>query len=208
MQLDASQGSRLRFSRLSSSEADREKLLEELRSVERRRTPVFTEFVSRRLAAYVTLLAGLRCGTKQPASNLSQVMMAAGPRNQKLARQLIELAGFLIQQFSAAKSTPESNRNHSGAKLSALQRRLLAIGRNKPPSKPATSVAGTAPQPPHAPAPPGRSSAAGIRSGSRVLPRRWPEASRDKGRARRAPDWRCCLRRAAPRSIRQGSRRL
>jgi hypothetical protein len=70
---------------------------------------------------------------------------------------------------------------------------FLAIGRDRPPSEGAISAARTGPRPPHAPAPPGRSSAAGNRSGSRGLPRRWPEASRDRGRARRAPDCRCSL---------------
>src|SRR5262245_58890621 len=53
---------------------------------------------------------------------------------------------------------------------------LLAIRRDGPPSEGAISAVKTAP------APSGRSSAAGKISGSRVLPRRWPEASRHRGR--------------------------
>jgi hypothetical protein len=45
-------------------------------------------------------------------------------------------------------------------------------GRDRPPSRGTISAVETAPRPPHAPAPPGTSSAADNRSGSRVLPRR------------------------------------
>ena len=48
---------------------------------------------------------------------------------------------------------------------------LLAIGRNRSPSEGAISVARMAPQPPRAPAPPGKNVSAGERSGSRLLPR-------------------------------------
>lgn len=58
------------------------------------------------------------------------------------------------------------------------------------PTKHATSAAGKRPRPPRAPAPRGTGSVAGNKSGSRLLPRRWLEASRDRDRARRAPDCR------------------
>jgi len=63
-------------------------------------------------------------------------------------------------------------------------------------------------RPPHAPAHPGRTQPLAIDREVAVLPR-GRKPSRDKGIARRGSRLRCCrTTRAAPRSVRQGSRRL
>jgi hypothetical protein len=45
----------------------------------------------------------------------SMPAVVACPRNQELTRYLNKIAGFLIPGATLAESSPESNRNHSGA---------------------------------------------------------------------------------------------
>ena len=73
--------------------------------------------------------------------------------------------------------------------------RFRRIGRDRPAFEGAISAARTAPPPPHVPALQGRTRAADNKVESPSLPRRSQAASRDTGRARQAPDCRCCRRR-------------